>query len=68
MSTVLEAIAARWAGLGVCGVSVITNLGAGITGLPLSHEEVVQAGKEAGPRLARVVRRFVRLLGTLDVA
>jgi purine-nucleoside phosphorylase len=59
MSTVMECIAARWAGLEVCGVSLVTNAGAGYTGEPLSHEEVLTAGAEAGPRLARVIRRFV---------
>jgi purine-nucleoside phosphorylase len=59
MSTVLECIAARWAGLEVCGVSLVTNAGAGYSGEPLTHEEVLAAGAEAGPRLARVVRRFV---------
>jgi purine-nucleoside phosphorylase len=59
MSTVMEAIAARWAGLEVCGISLVTNAGAGYTGEPLSHEEVLAAGAEAGPRLARVIRRFV---------
>jgi purine nucleoside phosphorylase len=59
MSTVLECIAARWAGLEVCGVSLVTNAGAGYTGEPLSHEEVMAAGAEAGPRVARVIRRFV---------
>jgi len=64
MSTVLEAIAARWAGLPVCAVSLVTNPGAGYTGEPLTHEEVLTAGAEAGPRLARVIRRFVRDLET----
>ena len=59
MSTVLECIAARWVGLEVCGVSLITNAGAGYTGEPLSHEEVLAAGAEAGPRLAKVIRRFI---------
>jgi purine-nucleoside phosphorylase len=59
MSTVLECIAARWAGLRVCGVSLVTNAGAGYTGEPLSHEEVLAGGAEAGPRLAKVIRRFV---------
>jgi purine-nucleoside phosphorylase len=59
MSTVLECIAARWVGLEVCGVSLITNAGAGYTGEPLTHEEVLAAGNVAGPRLARVVRRFL---------
>jgi purine-nucleoside phosphorylase len=59
MSTVLEAIAARWAGIEICGVSLITNAGAGYTGQPLTHEEVLAASAEAGPRLARVIRRFL---------
>jgi len=59
MSTVLECIAARWAGLKVCGVSLVTNAGAGYTGEVLSHEEVLAAGAEGGPRLARVIRRFL---------
>jgi purine-nucleoside phosphorylase len=60
MSTVLECIAARWAGLQVCGISLVTNAGAGYTGEPLTHEEVLAAGAEAGPRMVRLVRRFVR--------
>lgn len=59
MSTVLEAIAARWIGLEVCGVSLVTNAGAGYSGQPLSHDEVLSAGLEAGPRLSRVIRRFL---------
>ena len=59
MSTVLECIAARWAGLKVCGVSLVTNAGAGYTDEVLTHDEVLAAGAEAGPRLARVIRRFL---------
>jgi purine-nucleoside phosphorylase len=59
MSTVLECIAARWVGLEVCGISLVTNAGAGYTGEPLTHEEVLAAGLVAGPHLARVIRRFV---------
>ena len=59
MSTVLECIAARWVGLEVCGVTLVTNAGAGYTGEPLNHEEVLAAGAEAGPRLARLIRRFI---------
>lgn len=62
MSTVLECIAARWVGLEVCGVSLVTNAGAGYSGAPLTHEEVLEAGATAGPRLARVIRRFVEEL------
>ena len=63
MSTVLEAIMARWAGIDVVGVSLVTNPGAGVTGLPLSHAEVLAAGEEAGPRFTKLVRGFVRELG-----
>jgi purine-nucleoside phosphorylase len=59
MSTVLECIAARWAGLEVCGISLVTNAGAGYSGEPLTHAEVLEAGREAGPRMIRLVRRFV---------
>ena len=62
MSTVLEAIAARWAGAELVGISLVTNPGAGVTGEPLTHEEVLVAAREAGPQLARLVKRFVRLL------
>ena len=62
MSTVLEAIACRWAGIQVAGISLVTNPGAGYSGEPLNHEEVLAAGAAAGPRLARVIRRFIREL------
>ena len=64
MSTVLEAIVAHWAGIEVVGVSLVTNPGAGITGDPLSHEEVLEAAAEAGPRFTALVRRFVALVGS----
>jgi purine-nucleoside phosphorylase len=58
MSTVMEAVAAHWAGLRVGGVSLVTNAGAGLSPTPLAHAEVVEAANEAGPRLARVIGRF----------
>jgi purine-nucleoside phosphorylase len=64
MSTVLEAIAARWAGIELVGVSLVTNAGAGVTGEPLSHEEVLAAGEAAGPQFVKLVKRFVSLLGS----
>ena len=61
MSTVLEAIAAREAGAEVMGISLVTNLGAGMTGAALNHLEVLEAGAaaadEMGSLLADVVRR-----------
>jgi purine-nucleoside phosphorylase len=62
MSTVLEAIVAHWAGTEVVGVSLVTNPGAGITGEPLSHEEVLAAAAEAGARFQALIRNFVRRL------
>src|SRR6478672_11256683 len=50
MSTTLEAIAAREAGAEVLGLSLVTNLAAGMTGEPLNHEEVLEAGRAAGTR------------------
>jgi purine-nucleoside phosphorylase len=62
MSTALEAIAAREAGMEVLGFSLITNLAAGISGQPLSHAEVLEAGGAAeavvGDLLARVAARL----------
>ena len=58
MSTVMEAVAAHWAGTRVCGVSLVTNAGAGLSPTPLTHAEVVEAADQAGPHLARVIGRF----------
>jgi purine-nucleoside phosphorylase len=62
MSTVLEAIAAREAGAEVLGISLVTNLAAGLSGEPLNHEEVLQAGRDSAARmgslLARVLERI----------
>ncbi len=55
MSTALEAIAAREAGMEVLGMSLITNPAAGISPDPLSHEEVIAAGKAAESRLAQLL-------------
>jgi len=51
MSTTLEAVAAREAGLEVLGISLVTNLAAGISPTPLSHAEVIEAGQQAAPKL-----------------
>lgn len=47
MSTVHEAIAARAAGAEVLGISLVTNLAAGMTGAPLRHDEVLAAGRDS---------------------
>jgi purine-nucleoside phosphorylase len=64
MSTVMEAIAAHWAGSRVCGVSLVTNRGAGLSPTALSHAEVLAAAAVAGPRLARVIGRFAEDLAS----
>jgi purine-nucleoside phosphorylase len=62
MSTVLEAMAAREANMEVLGVSLVTNLAAGMSGEPLSHSEVIEAGKNAtllmGTLLADVMKEI----------
>ncbi|MGC6486393.1 MAG: purine-nucleoside phosphorylase [Planctomycetota bacterium] len=60
MSTVHEAIALRAAGAEVCGLSLISNLAAGISDRPLSHDEVIEAGRAAAARMASVVEAFCR--------
>ncbi|MCL2849343.1 MAG: purine-nucleoside phosphorylase, partial [Micrococcales bacterium] len=59
MSTALEAIAARAAGMEVLGMSLVTNLAAGVSGQPLSHSEVVDAGQGAAGRLAGLLAGIV---------
>ena len=54
MSTVLEVIAARHAGIRVAAVSLVTNLAAGLAGKPLSHAEVLAAGEGARDRVTRL--------------
>ena len=62
MSTALEAIAARQAGMEILGMSLITNLAAGIQKTPLSHAEVIQAGKDAEPVISALLAKIVELL------
>jgi purine-nucleoside phosphorylase len=62
MSTTLEAIAARQAGLEVLGISLVTNLGAGLSDAPLDHAEVLEAGQAAAQRCGRMLAEVVRRL------
>lgn len=62
MSTALEAIAAREAGMEILGMSLITNLAAGISKQKLSHAEVIQAGKDAEAVLGGLLAKIVAQL------
>lgn len=62
MSTALEAIAAREAGMEILGLSLITNLAAGISPHPLSHQEVIDAGRDAEPVIGKLLADIVNKL------
>lgn len=62
MSTALEAIAAREAGMEVLGLSLITNLAAGIAQRALSHEEVIETGKSAGKEIGNLMSGILEAL------
>jgi purine-nucleoside phosphorylase len=59
MSTVPEAIVARHSGLEVLAFALVTNAAAGITGATITHEEVIEAGREAGERLGDLIQSIV---------
>lgn len=63
MSTVLEAIAARAEGVDVLGLSLVTNLAAGMTGEPLDHHEVLAAGAASAGRMGALLRELVAVCG-----
>jgi purine-nucleoside phosphorylase len=62
MSTVHETIAARAAGMAVLAVSLVTNLAAGMTGAPLSHGEVLEAGRASAARMGSLLGSVISRL------
>ena len=62
MSTALEAIAARQAGMEILGFSLITNMAAGIQKTPLSHQEVLEAGRAAEPVISSLLAKVIGAL------
>lgn len=59
MSTALETIAAVHLGAEVLGLSLVTNLAAGLSSAPIDHREVLVAGEDAAPDLGRLLRSFI---------
>lgn len=62
MSTVHETIAARAGGAEVLGISMVTNLAAGMTGEPLSHAEVLEAGRQSATRMGTLLAEVLARL------
>jgi len=62
MSTALEAIAAHHLGASVLGISLVTNLAAGVSPTPLDHEEVLAAGAAAAPYLVELLAGLLSAL------
>ena len=63
MSTALEAIVARSLGMEVVGLSLVTNLAAGMSGHPLNHAEVLAAGKASSARISSLLGQIIPLIG-----
>jgi len=68
MSTVPEAIVARHAGIEVLAFALVSNAAAGVVGTPITHEEVLEAGRRAAPALARLIEKIVARLAGSDSA
>ena len=62
MSTAVEAICARHMGMEVCGISCITNLAAGISKTPLSHEEVQETADRVSVQFQKLLHRLLELM------
>ncbi len=63
MSTACEAIAARHIGMNVCGISFISNMAAGMTDQPLSHEEVNSNAQKGAAGFIKLINRAVTIMG-----
>ena len=59
MSTVPEAIVARHSGMEVLAFALVSNAAAGVIEAPIHHDEVLEAGREAGPRLGALIEGVI---------
>ena len=59
MSTACEAIAANHAGMKICGISCVANLGCGLTDNPLTHAEVMEAADKAAPLFKKLIKASI---------
>ncbi|MEI7556633.1 purine-nucleoside phosphorylase [Candidatus Chlorohelix sp.] len=66
MSTVPEAIVAAHSGMRVLGISAITNMATGAAGVEPNHLEVLEVGRQTGPRFAKLIKNVIPRL--LEVA
>lgn len=63
MSTACEAIAANHMGMRVCGISCISNLAAGISQTPLTHEEVQETADRVAPLFRKLLTKAIQQMG-----
>ena len=63
MSTACEAIAANHMGMKVCGISCISNMGAGMSDQPLTHEEVKETADRVAPLFKQLITESVTRMG-----
>ena len=68
MSTAPEAIVARHAGMEVLALALVSNMAAGVTGEPITHEEVLEAGRTATPLLGALIEAVVRRLSSFSTS
>ena len=59
MSTACEAVAANHMGMQICGISCVTNMAAGMSENPLSHQEVQENAAKAAPYIRRLLHESV---------
>lgn len=63
MSTACEAVAANHMGMKICGISCITNLGCGMTDMPLSHTEVQETADRVAEQFKQLITEAIINIG-----